>query len=176
MNKLHLSLTALFCVSVMSFAQTKDPLPQVTPATPTNTSTTLENPPVGSDEWFRSGIWRQDHDLALLYTDLQISVQKSIPVDPSITEKTKALEEKRTAEIIAKAHEAGLTVDENGNMSGTNPDDKTTFNILLKPIDAEYNAEKNKLWESWGIEYNKRFTEAFIEAAKNLKNNAQKMK
>lgn len=159
MNKLSLSLLVLFCTSAVSFGQND------------------MFPPIESDEWYNSGAWKTDHDLQLLYFNIQESVKNTIPVDPAVLEATKVLQEKREAALIEKADELGVKVDEHGNLTGENGNfDKGIWYDAIKNIQNDFDIERGNLWSSWNEEFQKRFEEAFVEAARNLKLNAQKMK
>ncbi|HEX3019550.1 MAG TPA: hypothetical protein VHP36_04580 [Chitinispirillaceae bacterium] len=176
MNKQKISFAVLFLTAAVSFAQT-DKREQV--VTTVSDNTPKQEISIESEEWFESGAWRNDHDLSKLFFDIQESVRKSMPVDPSILEASSALRTKFNAAMVAKGKELGATVvvSEDGNsMSVSDITDKNAWEAATKSIRTEYESANTLLYENWRKEFEIRFEKAFVEAAKNLKMNADKMK
>lgn len=130
---------------------------------------------IEDDDWYNSGIWKQDKELSLLYFDIYESVRNSMPVDPAVQEASNALFANRKVALFEKANELGIQLDENGGLIAGQID-KSEWYRIIEPIEKEYSNANSKLWESWREAFQIRFEEAFVEAARNLKLNAEKMK
>ncbi len=143
---------------------------------------------ITNDSWFSSGQWKTDPDLVQLYSEIESQIKGSIPIDPGVLDASNALYEKQIAALNEKAREFGFKLDKNGNPVGKidengniigkieSKDEYLRWDEATKQIRDEFNAASAPLWSSWKEEFAKRTEEAFIEAARNLKINSEKMK